>query len=204
MNITELKREIDVHEIILKYTPEDHVAAHKLGKLLMALGDWKKAVDVLSKYQDRGYQPIIRDLGISMVKLNAKNPATDEYKSGQDLILKAIDMKPGDTDAIASLAGSYKGVDDARVLKLYKRAFEIDPGDPYVLGNYIASEISNRTDASVVSLMTQSMQSAIERCNEQVEVGVNYPWAFYDLGKFSLFLGRPYMSLHAYMQGLSW
>ncbi|MCX6645222.1 MAG: RyR domain-containing protein [bacterium] len=202
MSIHELRREIEVQKIILKYTPDDHLVAHKLGKLYMALGEWQNAVDTLTKYQDQDYQPIIRDLGISVIKLNSKNKASDEYKAGQDILLKAIDMKQDDTDAIASLAGSYKGLDDKRVLKLYKRAFEMDPGDPYVLGNYLETEIRERVDATVVSMMAQSMQSAIERCNEQVAVGVNYPWAFFDLGKFSLLLGRPYMSLHAYMRAV--
>jgi ppGpp synthetase/RelA/SpoT-type nucleotidyltranferase len=202
MSIHELRREIEVQKIVLKYTTDDHLVAHKLGKMYMALGDWQDAVDTLMIYKDLGYQPIIRDLGISIIKLNSKNKSSDEYKAGQDILLKAIDMKPDDTDAIASLAGSYKGIDDKRVLKLYKRAFEIDPGEPYVLGNYLENEIRERVDATVVSMMTQSMQSAIERCNEQIIVGVNFPWAFFDLGKFSLLLGRPYMSLHAYMRAI--
>lgn len=202
MSIDELKREIEVQKIVLKFNPEDHLFAHKLGKLYMALGEWQNAIDILSPYRDRDYQPIVRDLGISTYKLHSANKEGKEYKSGQDILFKAVEMKPDDTDAIASLAGSFKGIDDKRVLKLYKNAFEIDPGDPYVLGNYLASEISERIDASIVSMMAQSIHSAIERCNEQVEVGVNYPWAFYDLGKFSLLLGRPYMSLHAYMRAI--
>ena len=202
MSINELKSKIEIQKIILKHTPDDHLVAHKLGKLYIALGEWKEAVDILYDRRDVGYQPIVRDLGISMVKLHSGKKEGADYKAGQDYLLKAIDMNREDTDAIASLAGSYKGIDDKRVLKLYKMAFEMDPGDPYVLGNYLDSEIQQRVDASVVSMMTQSMQSAIERCNEQVEIGVNYPWAFFDLGKFSLLLGRPYMALHAYMRAI--
>jgi hypothetical protein len=50
--------------------------------------------------------------------------------------------------------------------------------------------------------MSFAIDKAIERCNDYIEVGADFPWAFFDLGKFYLFSGRPWMSLNAYMRAI--
>ncbi len=202
MTEDEIRDEIAVLEIILEHCPGDYRIAHKVGKLAISMGDWQKAIDLFSTCKESGYQPIVRDLGMALCKVHEKSPDVPEYKTGQECLQSAIEADKTDVDAIASLAGTYKGVDDKRASKLYKLAYEIDPGNPYVLGNYLEYEIRKRRDASVVSMLTQSIKSAIDRCNEQIEIGMNYPWALYDLGKFYLLLGRPYMGLPAYLRAI--
>src|SRR5262249_9152083 len=40
-------------------------------------------------------------------------------------------------------------------------------------------------------------------CRKQAEVGVNRPWAYFDLGKFQLMLHRPVEALDYYAQGVA-
>ncbi len=84
----------------------------------------------------------------------------------------------------------------------YRRAFEIDPTHPYPVGNYIEYEIADHPDVEIVSFFRPSLQAASKRCQSQAEVGVNLPWAFFDLGKFQLMLGEPYEALGQYAKGV--
>ena len=51
-------------------------------------------------------------------------------------------------------------------------------------------------------LMAPSLAAAIQRSHDQAEVGMNMPWAFYNLGIFHLLLGQPYEGLYAYAQAI--
>lgn len=202
MTKEQMQDEIDMLKIVLEYDPENLEVAHRIGKLAIALGDWQKAIDVLSKYIHSEYQPIIRDLGVAMCKLHRANPESFEYRQGQKYLEAASAPPNKDVDALASLAGTWKGVNEDKVRELYRKAFEVDPVDPYPLGNYLEYEIVYRRDTSVVPLMTYAINAAIQRCQDQINVGVNLPWAFYDIGKFNLLLGKPYESLAAYAKAV--
>ena len=58
-----------------------------------------------------------------------------------------------DADALASLAGTWKALDEDRARALYRQAFEVDPSDPYALSNYLVYAIAYQRDTSSVSLM---------------------------------------------------
>jgi ppGpp synthetase/RelA/SpoT-type nucleotidyltranferase len=202
MTEDQMRRELEVLEFVLTVDPENADLAARIGKLAIELGDWHKAVDILSEYVDSQDATVLRDLGVATCKLHRDTPRCAEYLQGQGYLEAAIELSPTDADALASLAGTCKGVDDDRARELYRQAFEVDPSDPYALTNYLESEISYRRDTSVVSLTGPIIRSAIERCRDQADVGVNLPWAFYSMGEFHLMLGESYESLAAYGKAL--
>jgi len=198
----EILDEISIQQVILEHAPGDFKTAHKIGQLYIALGYWGKAIDVLSDYVKSGHQPLLRDIGVAICKQSKDNPESAAYKKGQAYLEKAVEMDGYDVDAISSLAGTWKNIDDKKALELYKLALEIDPGNPYVLGNYLEYRIGTRKIGPVISVMGPVINAAIERCWEQIEAGVNYPWAYYDLGKFYLLMRNPDMSMAAYTRAL--
>jgi len=202
MTEEQMRDEIDNLEIILEHDPENAELATRIGKLAITLGNWQKAIDVLSKYVDSEYQPALRELGIAMCKLHRANPDSPEYQQGQKYLEAASVPPHRDSDAIASLAGTWKGIDENKARELYHQAFEVDPSDPYPLGNYLEHEITYRRDTALVPLMHPVIGVAIQRCRDQADVGMNLPWAFYDMGKFYLLLGKPYESLAAYAKAV--
>jgi hypothetical protein len=103
---------------------------------------------------------------------------------------------------MASLAGTWKGLDDETARKLYRRAYEIDPSDPYPLGNFLGCEIARHRSVEIVSLMAPSMHEAVRRCRDQASVNMNMPWAYYDMGKFQFLLDQPYDGLAAYARAV--
>ena len=198
----EIEREIELQETVLEESPDDYQVAHKVGKLAIEMGDWKKACDVLLKYEKYRYQPILRDLGIALCKAYKKSSDSPEFKKGRTLLEKAVETDPSDVDAIASLAGTYKGVDDEKAAALYKTGFGIDPSDSYSLGNYIEYEVVKRQDPSIVEIFDCAIQLAIDMCLGKVEVEMNYPWVFYNLGKLYLLSGKTNESIVAYARAI--
>jgi class 3 adenylate cyclase/tetratricopeptide (TPR) repeat protein len=170
------------------------------GGVLVALGRWSDAVDLLAPFAGAARPPILRALGVAMCKVHRDDPRGADYRSGQAYLERAAAQ--GDTDAIASLAGTWKGIDDTKVRDLYRRASELDPADPYPLGNLLEYEVQAAGDLSPVEEMREQIAAAIERCHEQAAAGQNLPWAYYDLGKLRLFLGLEYESLEAYAKAV--
>jgi ppGpp synthetase/RelA/SpoT-type nucleotidyltranferase len=202
MSREEIRDEIFMLETVLEQDPGNAEIAARIGKLAMVIEDWDKAISVLRKCSESGYPPALRDLGVAMCKLHRQRAQSSEYKQGQQYLETACQRDGKDLDAIASLAGTWKGVDDEKARKLYRQAFELDPTDPYALGNALEYEISARQDAALSSLMRPLIKAAMRRCREQADVGMNLPWAYFDMGKFLLLLGKPEESLAAYAKAV--
>lgn len=198
----QIKKEIEYLEIILEEDPENVELAFRIGKLAMAVEDWKKAITVFSKYLNRGFQPIIRDLGICLCKLHGKMLHSEEYNKGLDYLREAIALNSKDIDALTSLASAVSTIDGEKAHNLYRQAFEINHSIPYVLSNFLTHEIAYLKNLSPVSMTSYAIHQSIRKCCDQIEVSVNLPWAYFDLGKFFLFLGKPYESLSAYGKGI--
>jgi ppGpp synthetase/RelA/SpoT-type nucleotidyltranferase len=202
MTESEMRAEIELLENVRACDPENAQLAHRIGKLAMTLGDWARAVEALEGQMGRPSQPILRDLGVALCKLHKANPRGADYRRGQALLEQASRMHKPDPDALGSLGGTWKTLDPDRARDYYRRAYELAPTDPYTAGNYLVAETVYRRDLSAVPLMAPAIQAAMQRCRDQIEVGMNLPWAYYDLGTFLMVLGRPYESLRAYAKAI--
>jgi len=198
MSEERMLEEIKLLEIILEFDKGNAEVAARIGKLAMTLGDWQKAEAVLSPFVDSGYPGILRDLGVAKCKLKRTKPHSREFKLGQRYLELACGDPVEDIDAVAALAGTWKGVNDANARALYRKAFQLDPSNPYSLENYLDLEIAEARDVSLISLLAPVIETAIKRCRDQAEVGVNLPWAYFMMGKFFLLLNEPFKSLEAY------
>ncbi len=200
----EMRSKLQNLKIILGYDPKNVELAARVGKLSIILGDWTTAIETLSKHVDSGHPPILRDLGVAICRSNRdkRKRNSRKYRQGQKYLEAAIAADPNDTDAIASLAGTYKGLDEERARELYNRACVVDPSDAYPLGNYIEYEIMRFRDTSVIVALRPMIQNAVQRCRDQIAVGMNLPWAFYNIGEFDLLRGMPYESISAYAKAV--
>ena len=202
LNEEQLKDEIGILESVLTCDPQNPDLSHRIGKLAMELGDWQKAIDIFSKFVETGYQPILRDLGVVLCKVNANDPNGELYKQGQKYLEIASSAPYRDSDALASLAGTWKKLDEGKTRDYYRQAFELDPTDPYAVSNYLVYEMIHQRDLAPASLMAPTLTTAIQRCRDQADVGMNVPWAFYNLGIFHLLLGQPYEGLSMYAKAI--
>jgi ppGpp synthetase/RelA/SpoT-type nucleotidyltranferase len=204
-------------EIVLEHNPGNEKLAARLGNLAITRGDWKKAIAVLQPFvspdePESAHAPILRDLGMALCKANHDDPHGNEYRRGQRYLEIASGMvaegevyRPGqrrpDVDALSSLAGSWKNIDETKVRKYYRLAFEAQPEDPYALGNYLEQELQQ--NPAVLTTARPLIEKALRRCQAHAQAGINMPWAYYDMGKLHLLMGRPYESLEAYSKALS-
>jgi ppGpp synthetase/RelA/SpoT-type nucleotidyltranferase len=198
----ELAREIWSLRTVLEYDPGNVEVAHRLGNLAMVGDDWQQAIAVMSRYAASEHPPLLRDLGVALCKQHRDAPASAEFLEGRRCLERAVELAPTDADALASLAGTWKGLDDERARDLYRQAYEADPSNPYPLGNYLEREIAHQRSTEIVTAMAPTIRAALQRCAEQVAVGMNMPWAHYDAGKLHLLLGDPYEALEAYARAV--
>lgn len=201
-----IRDELDKLETILKHDPGNADLIARMGKMANTLGDWNRAIVILEphvKPEDPGatHPPILHELGIAKCKLQSENPYGAEYRQGQEYLELASAANPKNVDTLGTLAGTWKGIDEARAGELYRKAFEIDSSDPYVLGNHLERELEHET--SIPSVARPLLRDGVERCEGHISVGINLPWAFFDLGKFLLMLGKEYESLEAYAKAIS-
>lgn len=210
-----LREEIEKLAIVLESSSrKDPAIAHQLAKMAMTLEDWDRAIAVLTPFAEGNHAPLLRDLGVSLCKRHRKTPDGPDYARGQALLKRATELDPTDADAWASLGGTWRTRENAcqedaqrrqyreQARACYRRAFEIDPTDPYPLGNSIEYEIADHPELDIVRFFRPSIEAASKRCQAQVEVCINLPWAFFDLGKFQLMLGQPYEALSHYAKGI--
>jgi len=195
------QRETALLEIIIDFDKDNAGLAERLGKLAITREDWGQAIAVLSRHVDevhpeRSSPALLCDLGVALCK--AHKPRSAEFTTGQRYLKVAGER--GSVDALCSLAGTYKGLDEDRVAEYYRRAFQLDPSDPYALGNHLAVEL--RRGIPILATARPLIAKAMERCEAHVAAGINLPWALYDLGKFHLLTGDPHASLDAYAKAV--
>jgi len=198
----QMREEIEKLKIVLEHDPGNVELTSRIGKLAMTLGAWDEAIAVLAGAARRRDPGVLRDLGVAVCKRHEAEREGRKYRQGRRFLERAIAADEGDWDALSSLAGTWRGIDDSQARRLYRRALQADPSNSYPLGNVLSYEIAERGDTSVVALMGPSIEAAIERCREQASIGINLPWAHYDIAKFQLLLGRPYESLAAYAKAI--
>jgi ppGpp synthetase/RelA/SpoT-type nucleotidyltranferase len=196
----QMRAQIDRLQIVLEHDPANAGLAVRAGTLALALGDWQRAIDILSPllHDDEAAtpQPVLRTLGVAVCKLHRDQPTGADYRRGQRYLEVASAPEHADVDAVCSYASTWKGLDDARARDLYRRAFELDPAHPYALGNYLDLELER--DPRLLESLRPVLRAGVERCRHHIAVGINLPWAHYDLGRFHLLLGEAYESLDAY------
>ncbi len=191
-----LEAEIATLETVLEYDPDNARLAWRIGKLAMTAGDWDRAVRTMDpfvnadKLEDTD-QPLLRDLGVSLGKHG-------DIERGRRYLEVAAEQDPTDSDAIASLAGTWRGKDDAKARDLYLHAFEVDPTDYYPLLNYVDCEIERTGSIEVLDVLGPMAAAAIARCRAHIDVGMNMPWSLSSLAKFNLLLGDPHGALDWY------
>ena len=202
MTEEQIQDEVKLLEIILGHDPDNFDLAGRIGKLAITIGDWQKAIDILSGFAETENATILKDLGVALCKKYKDKPDSKSYKQGRAYLEKVCNSPDADVDALASLAGTWKTIDEEKARMLYRKAFQMDPSDPYPLENYLDMEITAARDTSIISLLYPVISAAIQRCDNQAEVGVNLPWAYYMTGKFYLLLDKPYESLKAFAKAV--
>ncbi|MBY8985301.1 MAG: tetratricopeptide repeat protein [Candidatus Lokiarchaeota archaeon] len=212
MSNEKIRAEIERLDMVYNSDKENFDIGYRIAKLAMAINDMDKSIQILSeiinsemfkKVSELELSSVLRDLGISYHIKHKSQPTSDSFIKGQDYLKEAVQINPFDYNAWSSLGGTYKNQDNYnKALDCYKQALKVNPGDPYPLGNYLVLIIQQTGDPSHVERNHDMILKAIEKRSRQIEVMVDMPWAFFDIGLFKLFLGNVSEALDYYLKGI--
>lgn len=183
-------------EILLEVEPGNIRTWHRLLRTYFALNRDQDVQRLLEDpmLQLSDHPPALRDAGECLVQLHKKDSGSPGFQQGRKLLEKAVSLAPEDVDAWCSLGGAYRRqarhgrAPWTKALQCYLKGFSIEPENPYALGQYLACELVHGRGTEVLLIAQAALKHAIERCRNQLEVGVNLPWAAYDTGLFQLYL----------------
>ncbi len=202
MTKARIVEEIRDLRFVLSHDTKNINLATRIGQLSSSIDDWDTAIRVLSRFDVVKYQPALKALGLALTKKYSDTPGGEDFRKGLRLLTSACRLNENDTDAISTLAGAWKILDDEKAYELYRRAFELDPSDPYSLVNYLGYEIAGKKNLSAVRVLSPLIEDSIRRCEEHIEVGANIPWAHYSMGMLNLLAGKPYEGMAAYAKAI--
>lgn len=212
MSTEKIKSEIERLEMVYDADKENFKIGYRIAKLAMSINNMDKSIGILNELMksesfkeasELEVAEIIRDLGISYHQKYKKNPKSNEFLKGQNYLREAAQRNPFDSNGWSSLGGTYKSQKNyPKALECYKQALKVNPGDPYPLGNYLILIIQQTGDLIHIERNYDMIQKAIKKRLKQIEVMVDAPWAFFDVGLFNLFLGNVNEALDYYLKGI--
>ena len=210
MKPEEMEQEIQILENVLRHDPGNAVLADEIGRLAMSLNKWDKAVLVLKPYLKGNYLPAIRDYGDALCnqfddsKHDRKvTTGKKEYLRGQRILHEVLEKNPRDIGTLCILAGTYRDVNDIKARELYQKAFEIEPDNPYPLSYYLDYMVIENRNLSFARSMQAIIRRAYQKSRDLANAGLEAPWSYFNMGKFSLFLEDPYDAIRMYVKGCS-
>lgn len=195
-------RNKDIITAISKYnqaisvSPNNPLLHHELGILYKDLDDWEKALASFSKATvfSPDYSDAFREKGIAENKIfNKSKPRIEGLPTGEDSLLRTIELDPDDYDAYASLGGIYKREENfEESLKMYKQSTEVSKGNPYPLMNELKLYLLINQTPSINDRYKLYLRKAERVLLAQVnnEEPYNTPWSFFDLSEVNLYLGN--------------
>jgi len=213
MSSEDIEREIKRLQLIYKGNKESIDLGHKIAKFAMEIDDWDNAINILDAIYNSSLfldSPcfkralILKDLGIAKCQKYKPEKNRPLFDEGQKNIFDSIKIYDKDSDAYAAAGGTYKKLGmDYEAYTWYKKALEINPNDPYPLVNYLVYELLNNQDmVPILDYHKSIIQKAIKKRSDQINVLVDIPWANFDVGTLSLFLGNLNLSLHNYLMAI--
>ncbi|GAB6093850.1 hypothetical protein JCM14469_01020 [Desulfatiferula olefinivorans] len=122
-----------------------------------------------------------------------------KQKKGKKYIEWSIILDAQNVDARVALADIHiQEKEQSKALSYFESAFRVAPSEPRVLGKFVVHKIISEKNFDFIPLIRPSLEKGISVCRDLANVGVYLPEAFYDIGMFSLLLGRSYESLNAF------
>lgn len=193
----------------LKGDPGNPLLRLKVGLLLKDRGLWEEALDHFTKAALRApeYAEVHREIGIAQNKLWDRAGQGSDVPDGEAALRKAVDLNPGDFDALASLGGILKRrkqwVESAAA---YRRATEVSRGHPYPLLNEIILQARADRGLALDGRRRMQLTRAERALGAQVanQPPYNAPWSHFDLATVRLLLGDGDGFLRLLDQGLTY
>jgi ppGpp synthetase/RelA/SpoT-type nucleotidyltranferase len=199
----QVEQEYKILRTVLRKDAGNEELAHRCARLAICLEKWEEVRDIAQPFQPSGSPRLRLCASMAQCLKHRDRPTGAEYLAGQNGLELAAAADPKNVEVLLEAANALIGDDmpcNRRAETLYERAFDLDPSNPRALVGFAQSKIIVEYSRSVLELLKPLLENALARCQEQIDVKVNLPWALYHLGELNLLLRRPYEALAAYLK----
>jgi ppGpp synthetase/RelA/SpoT-type nucleotidyltranferase len=212
----QIREELAILSPLLEMEPHNEQLAHQVARLRLCLGEWGEVIQLvrrftgptarlllcagLARWQEERHTPKQGHAeGLAYLERAYAIDREDAQLGGR----RNVEIIATLADALASTLTSGKAADSVRVGNLYREAATLDPDHPRVLvGQFQYHNSQEPHDLPDPTLLESLLDRAVRRCQDQIEVGVNLPWAYYSLGELFLLGRKLYECLNAYAKAI--
>ncbi|TGO43698.1 hypothetical protein BCON_1051g00010 [Botryotinia convoluta] len=174
-----------------------------IGRLSVEFGRerWAAAETYITENLIETKPDMLLQLGILRCKLH--NHTEKGFIAGQEDLKNAFILFPSNTEALVALADTYelKG-EHEKAQEKYKEAFGLDPSNPRVLTSHVCCQIQKHQNGDIIEYFQPLVRKAIAQSQDQIDISINLPLAFYATGLLYLFLGEKTSSFSAYSKAV--
>jgi ppGpp synthetase/RelA/SpoT-type nucleotidyltranferase len=205
MTAQEINDKINSLLLVYENAPDKTKELHlvlRIVKLARAVEKWDLNIKLLTDFVNYNNPSVLRELGLALYKYYTKIPTDIKYQQGQKYLEEAIKLDPEDTDALTCLGGSWKKLDLEKALGYYTQAYNHNPDDTYTAVNYFITKIALSEKIDILDYSLPAIKNIIKISEEQISVGINIPWAYFNNGLFKLFSRDVNGSLNDYLLGI--
>lgn len=196
MRLSDWTTATDKYSEALRASPKNMMVYMKRGLIYRDQGEWAEAVADFTKVVELSpeYAEAHREKGIAENKAyNSRRPDARPpgMPSGEESLLRAIELKADDYDALSSLGGVYKR--EGRLeesAEMYRRATEASHGHTYPLLNEIKLKAHVDRRLALDAKHKFMLNRAKGSLKSQVEKNYNAPWSAFDLAEVCLYTGN--------------
>ena len=158
--------------------PKDSGLAREAARLALALREPDLAVALLSPFAESSDPGTLRDLGLAFLARGETERHEVEAREadrerGRDLLCRTVQLEPADTAAMLALAESHEALPSEPPHQWIERAYAADPSDPRAASQYLTAQVLRGGSLRPIGDARQTVSSAVERCREQIDVGLN-------------------------------
>ena len=181
--------EIDRLKATLEHDKKNTTLVEELARRQISIGLYSDAIAMIEDHYPQGGCCIELDVCIGRARCLWGRLEDDEVqlKNGRLILKCVLQHRPDWLEAATFLAESYVGYKNREdALHWFGYAFGIDPNDPAALGGYLRHRIADDKDPTFSAIVQPNIEAAIERCQAQIDVSVNLPYALYRIAEFHL------------------
>lgn len=191
----------------------------RLGRLLTMRGDddlaraaWKQGLTVSTASREA----LLMELGSLLCRQSRQKTSSTDYKTGLKMLVEVAQRETREKDThshaskttraeashrLAWAYGNQRGKEkEAR--DWYRRALDLDPGNPYHLADYLGYEVYCTRNAEFIGAMRDYVMRGIAVCQRHVQVGIEQPRAQFTMARLHLMIKQETMALDAYLKAI--
>ncbi|WP_243311169.1 RyR domain-containing protein [Fundidesulfovibrio agrisoli] len=200
--VEDVEKEIKRLSEVLPYCDDKGAASCRIARLSMLLDRFDDAESVLTGH----YDPLDAEMVRTLAEVRIKSGAPQKRTEGLNELRAYLAREEGKTDtkAMVLLGGALGWADLHESLSWFEKAFGLNPTEPAILRGYLERSMVKEEKPGTLTLLFPVIDKALEIARSRAAMETGLPWTHHDIGMLELMRGRPYASLEAFAQAVTY